>query len=163
MTTIAMRRADALFIEESERQMFVTLRINGQLFGIPVEHVRDVFKEQKMARVPLAPSEIAGLINLRGRIVTVIDMRKRLNLPPKSDRKPHMCVVVEHRSEYFSLFIDTVGEVMTMAVDEIETGPANMEPGWQDITYGVCKLAQELLIIIDIQSLLRMPLGDEGA
>src|SRR5688572_10895735 len=92
--------------------MLVTMRVDNQLFGIPVQHVRDVLKEQRVARIPLAAPEIAGSINLCGRIVTVINLRERLKLGPKQDSKPHMFVVVERQNELYSLMVDSVGDVM---------------------------------------------------
>ena len=82
---------------------YVTTMIGGQLFGLPISRVQDVFMPERLTRVPLASSEIAGVLNLRGRIVTAIDMRSRLGLPKNEDGKPPMAVGIELRGESFGL------------------------------------------------------------
>src|SRR5690606_35209146 len=94
------------------RRDFVTARIGSQLFGIPVLAVRDILGPQRLTSIPLAPPEIAGALNLRGRIVTAIDLRRRLGLDP-ADRQKSMSVVVDHHGELYSLLIDDVGEVLS--------------------------------------------------
>src|SRR5690349_5617765 len=86
---------------------FVTLKIDNQLFGIPILQVQDVLSEQKITKIPLAPKEIAGALNLRGRIVTAIDVRTRLNLPKREvcEGKRSMSVVIEYNGELYSLIV----------------------------------------------------------
>src|SRR5438874_11885672 len=79
---------------------YVTAVIGGQLFGLPLSRVQDVFMPERLTRVPLASSEIAGVLNLRGRIVTVVDVRARLGLPKNDDGKPPMAVGVHLRGHY---------------------------------------------------------------
>src|SRR3954466_16295133 len=86
---------------------YVTAMIGGELFGLPISRVQDVFMHDRLTRVPLAPPELAGVLNLRGRIVTTIDMRCRLGLPPRSDNKPSMAVGIELKGESYGLLIDT--------------------------------------------------------
>ena len=93
---------------------YVTVMIGGQLFGLPISRVQDVFMPDRVTRVPLSAPEIAGVLNLRGRIVTAIDMRRRLGLPPRTDDKPSMAVGIELKGESYGLLIDTVGEVMKL-------------------------------------------------
>src|SRR4051795_693001 len=93
---------------------YVTVMIGGQLFGLPISRVQDVFMPDRLTRVPLAPPEIAGVLNLRGRIVTTIDMRRRLGLPPRSDNKSSMAVGIDLRGESYGLLIDTIGEGMRL-------------------------------------------------
>lgn len=146
--------ADRMAYYVPESRMLVTMHIGGQLFGIPVLHVQDVLRAQRIARVPLAPPEMAGLINLRGRIVTVIDMRRRLGLPAMESGAPHMFVVVERQGDLFSLVVDSVGEVLTVPVSQIESAPANLQGSWREMADGVCRLEGELLVIIGIKTLL---------
>src|ERR1700740_1807819 len=96
---------------------YVTAVIGGQLFGLPISRVQDVFMPERLTRVPLASTEIAGVLNLRGRIVTVIDMRARLGLPKASDGKPPMAVGVDLRGESYGLLIDQIGEVLRLPGD----------------------------------------------
>src|SRR6202022_4944245 len=87
---------------------YVTVMIGGQLFGLPISRVQDVFMPDRITRVPLSAPEIAGVLNLRGRIVTAIDMRRRLGLPPRSDDKPSMAVGIELEGESYGLLIEAV-------------------------------------------------------
>ncbi|MBR0871942.1 chemotaxis protein CheW, partial [Bradyrhizobium tropiciagri] len=93
---------------------YVTAVIGGQLFGLPISRVQDVFMPERLTRVPLASSEIAGVLNLRGRIVTVIDMRARLGLPQAEDGQVPMAVGVDQRGESYGLLIDQIGEVLRL-------------------------------------------------
>lgn len=137
-----------------ETRMLVTMRVDSQLFGIPVNNVRDVLREQHVAPIPLAPEEVRGSINLRGRIVTVVDMRKRLRLAEKEGKHSHMFVVVEHAGEFYSLMVDSVGEVLTIPAAQVEKTPANIAASWREVATGIHRLEGELLVLIDIGTLL---------
>ena len=137
-------------------ESFVTLRMKGQLFGIPVFMVRDVLKEQKVTPVPLSRPEIAGSANLRGRIVTVIDMRRRLSLSAREDDKRPMNVVVEYGDELYSLQVDSVGDVLSLPIQRFEKSPPNLAENWKDIATGVYRLDEELLVVVDIPGLLKL-------
>ena len=145
--TAAAERADG-FGDIS--QEFVTLTVAGQLFGIPVLSVQDVLGPRQIARVPLAAEVIAGSINLRGRIVTVIDMRKRLGLPPRENGAPGMNVVVEHEGNLYSLQIDAVGEVMSFSAENYEKNPSNVDPLWREFATGVFRLKSKLMVVLDV-------------
>src|ERR1700754_2057067 len=93
---------------------YVTAVIGGQLFGLPISRVQDVFKPSRLTQVPLAPPEIAGILNVRGRIITVIDMRRRLGVVHDDSRLPTMAVGIECRGESYGLLIDEIGEVMRL-------------------------------------------------
>jgi purine-binding chemotaxis protein CheW len=88
------------------QRQFVTVVIERQTFGIPVLVVQDILGPQKITRVPLAPAEVAGALNLRGRIVTAINVRRRLGLAPRPAEMKGMNVVVEHDGELYSLMVD---------------------------------------------------------
>ena len=102
--------------------------IGGQLFGLPILRVQDVFAPERLTKVPLAPAEIAGVLNLRGRIVTLIDMRRRLGLGQREDSSPAMAVGVESRGESYGLLIDSVGEVLKLDDMACEPNPINLDP-----------------------------------
>jgi len=140
----------------TEGPIYVTMCIEGQMFGIEVKHVRDVLLEQKVTPIPLAPPEVAGSLNLRGRIVTVINLRNRLKLPPREEGKPNSFVVVEFKGELYSLMVDSVTEVITAAPEKIEKTPANLNECWKDIASGIYKREHELLVLVDIQTLLQI-------
>lgn len=136
---------------------FLTFMIEGQRFGIPILQVQDVLGRQKVTCVPLAPSEVAGSLNLRGRIVTAINVKKRLGIkenPDHDDNYMDMSVVVEHDHELYSLVIDSVSDVMRFEKGEIESTPPTLDPVWRDISDGIFRLDKELLIILNIEKLI---------
>jgi len=141
-------------MSSKENSEFVTVTIGGQLFGIPVLSVQDVLGPQKITRVPLAPPEVAGALNLRGRIVTAIDVRRRLNLPPRPSEEAGMSVVVEHRGEPYSLMIDSVGEVLALPAAAFERNPATLNPRWREVSGGVYRLEGRLLVVLEVDRLL---------
>lgn len=133
---------------------FLTMRIAGQLFGIPVLKVQDVLSSQAVTRVPLAPQEISGSLNLRGRIVTAIDIRIRLGYAEdKLDES--MSIVVEHGEDLYSLIVDKVGDVLMLSNDSYEKNPATLEPLWREISGGIYRLEGELLVVLDVARLLK--------
>lgn len=133
---------------------FVTTLTAGQLFGIRLNRVRDVFVPLGLSRVPLAPPEIAGLINLRGRVVTAIDLRRRLGLPPRADAIPPVAVGIEERGELYGLIVDRVGDVLSLPPTSFEPNPPNLDAAWMQASLGVYRLRTELMIVLDIDKLL---------
>jgi purine-binding chemotaxis protein CheW len=128
---------------------FVTTVIAGQLFGIPVLKVQDVLGPQRITRIPLAPAWIAGALNLRGRIVTAIDVRSRLCLA-KSEQGEPVSIVVEHNTELYSLLVDEVGEVMSFPAAAVEPNPTTLDASWREISTGIVRLDERLLVIVDV-------------
>ncbi|MDD3288973.1 MAG: chemotaxis protein CheW [Alphaproteobacteria bacterium] len=146
--------------EQGVSNEFVTMTVAGQLFGIPVLQVQDVLGEQKITRVPLSPKEVAGSLNLRGRIVTAFDVRTRLGLPPRDKSEANMSVVVDHGGEFYSLIIDKVGEVMSLPAADYEKSPSTLSEQWREISGGIYRLKDNLLIVLDVARLLHI---DEAA
>ncbi len=138
---------------KTDSEEYVTALIDGQLFGIPVLSVQDVLGPQALANIPLAPPEVAGSLNLRGRIVTAIDLRKRLGMEP-ADREKSMSIVVDHHGELYSLLIDEVGEVLSVPMQNYERNPATLDPRWRDVSQGIFRLDGRLLVILQVQRLL---------
>ncbi len=137
-----------------ESIQYVTVVIGGQLFGLPIERVHDVFMPESITRVPLSRPEIAGVLNLRGRIVTAIDMRRRLHLPPRTDGGQAMAVGIEHKGESYGLLIDNVGEVLDLPTDGREPNPVNLDSRWAAISGGVHRLSGQLMVILDVDRVL---------
>ncbi|MDO8839228.1 MAG: chemotaxis protein CheW [Parvibaculum sp.] len=133
---------------------YVTMSVGGQAFGIPVLSVRDVLGPQNITRVPLAPDEVAGSLNLRGRIVTAINMRKRLGLPADDFVASAMAVVVEHDDEPFSLLVDEVGEVLSLPATRRESVPATLDARWREVAQGIYRLDDRLLIVLSVADVL---------
>jgi purine-binding chemotaxis protein CheW len=134
----------------------VTVRIEGQLIGLPITAVRDVFSIHAMTPVPRADRAVAGLVNLRGHIVTILDLGSLLNSRQsnrRSDQEP-MAVGVEWQGEVFGLVVDEIGDVLSLSPDSSDAMPANMSPNWARFTRRVHKLERELMIEIDLHVLL---------
>ena len=145
--------------EKDEARVFVTLTVGDQLCGVPVLGVRDILAEQAITRIPLAPPEIAGSLNLRGRIVTAIDLRHRLGLPPVPPGTPRMSVVAEQGGELYALLVDQVAEVMSLKEAAFEPNPQTLAPAWAQFSAGIYRLDNRLLVVLDVARLLEMREG----
>ena len=133
---------------------YVTATIGGQLFGLPIVRVQDVFIAQGLTKVPLAPPEVAGLINLRGRIVTLIDLRRRFGLGQREDANSSMAIGVELRAESYGLLIDSVGEVLKLDDIAREPNPINLDTRLARVSAGIYRLDGQLLIVVDVDRVL---------
>jgi purine-binding chemotaxis protein CheW len=142
---------------------YVTATVGGQLFGLPILRVQDVFKPERVTRVPLAPSEIAGVLNLRGRIVTLVDLRERLDPPPAGDDLPRMAIGVEWRGESYGLLIDTIGEVLRLEDEAREPNPVNLDDELARVTLGVHRLDDQLLLVLDVERVLEIAVAPMAA
>ncbi len=153
MNALANRNNDP-DIKNGQSKDFLTFVIADQRFGIPILQVQDVLGEQRVTHIPLAPAEVAGSLNLRGRIVTAINMRNRLGINAVQDAEANMSVVVEHENELYSLIIDEIDDVMTLRNRDFEPTPATLDSGWRDIASGVYRLKDELLVVLDVPKFL---------
>lgn len=140
---------------DAAEEIYLTLTVADQLCGVPVLSIRDVLGVQTITRIPLAPAEVAGSLNLRGRIVTAIDLRCRLGLPPRPDgHRDAMSVVVEREGELYSLLADQVGEVLPLPRAERAPNPVTLDAVWRDVSAGVHRIGERLLIVIDVERIL---------
>lgn len=133
---------------------YLTIFLEDQVFGIPVLQIQDVLGDMQFTKVPLSPPEVSGALNLRGRIVTAINVRQRMGLPAYTGDKDPLSVVVEHDQELYSLVIDGVGDVIAIQEDYIDTCPATLDNIWKDIAMGVHKMENRLMLILDVSKLL---------
>jgi purine-binding chemotaxis protein CheW len=140
-------------------QAYVTLMLGDQLCGVPVLAVRDVLAKQHIARIPLAPPEVAGNLNLRGRIVTAIDLRQRLLLPPRPPEANAMSVVTELGSELYALLVDQVSEVVTLQTSDMERNPPTLPPIWAEHSRGIYRVSEKLMVVLDVEKLLQLDIG----
>jgi purine-binding chemotaxis protein CheW len=154
MSMITARIATPEGAGADEQHELVSVTVADQLFGIPVLQVQDVLGPQRITRIPLAPPEVAGSLNLRGRIVTAIDLRTRLRLPPLPEAKKGMSVVVDHEGELYSILVDGVGEVLKLNASSAERSPATLDPTWRDVSGGVYRLEKTLLIVLNVARVL---------
>lgn len=136
--------------------MMLTLTVAEQLCGVPVLSVRDVLGVQAITRIPLAPREVAGSLNLRGRIVTAVDLRSRLGLPPREAGQGAMSVVVEVGGELYSLLADQVGEVVSLNAGERLPNPPTLDLSWREFSLGVHRRNDRLLVLLDVERLLEL-------
>ncbi|MEJ0018903.1 MAG: chemotaxis protein CheW [Acetobacteraceae bacterium] len=154
MTTDVLERSDSA--TDADERVFVTLTVADQLCGVPVLAVRDILGEHKITRIPLAPSEIAGSLNLRGRIVTAIDLRQRLRLPPAPEGHPRMSVVAEQSGELYALLVDQVSEVLSLKASAFERNPPTLPAAWAQFSAGIYRLDGRLLVVLDVGRLLAL-------
>ncbi len=136
------------------QNQYVSFLLDGQLLGIPVRSVQEVLNPQTIANTPRSRNEIAGLLNLRGQIVTAVNLRKRMGLADKGPEDEYMNVVVIGDGESFSLLVDEVGDVMNIPSEKIEAVPSTLDPTWKSVTVGVSQLEDRLLIILDVDAVL---------
>jgi purine-binding chemotaxis protein CheW len=130
---------------------FSTFFVSDLFFGVDVLRVQEVLRFQQMTYVPRAPKVIEGLINLRGQIVTAIDLRRRLGLPPRAVDQMPMNMVVRTDDGAVSLLVDEIGDVLDMDAATYERPPENLDPAAQEIICGVYKLKDRLLLVLDTE------------
>lgn len=132
-----------------------TFRIGTDLYGIDVLNVQEVVREQEVTRVPLSPPEIHGLMNLRGSIVSTIDMRERLRLKSFSKGDPHANVIVQTQGGIAGLMVDQIGEVLSPSEDRFEAPPASLRKEVREMITGVAKLDEGLLLVLDPKRIIK--------
>lgn len=130
---------------------FATFFVADLFFGVDVLRVQEVLRYQHMTRVPQAPEVIEGLINLRGQIVTAIDMRRRLRLPPRDGDQTPMNIVVRTEESAISLLVDEIGDVLDVDMSTYERPPENLDSAARDLIRGVYKLNDRLLLVLDAE------------
>jgi purine-binding chemotaxis protein CheW len=138
---------------------FSTFYVADMFFGVDVLHVQEVLRSQQMTPVPQAPDVIEGLINLRGQIVTAIDMRRRLRLPQRSGEHAPMNIVVRTVDGAVSLLVDEIGDVLDMDSATYERPPDNLDPAAKNLIRGVYKLKDQLLLVLDEERTVDLAIG----
>ncbi|MEA3028386.1 MAG: purine-binding chemotaxis protein CheW [Alphaproteobacteria bacterium] len=142
---------------------YVTVTIGDHMFGLPIFRVRDVFVPDRLTRVPLAPPEVAGVLNLRGRVVTAIDMRARLDLGARPAGTPLMAIGIELKGESYGLLVDAVGEVMALRNSACEAKPSNLDPRLSRVAAGIYRLEGQLMVVLDVDRVLDIRNGAVAA
>jgi len=136
-----------------QRTQFCTFRVEELLVGIDVQVVQEVIRAQEMRTVPRAPSEVKGLINLRGQIVTAIDLRHMLDLPPRGEHDgPSMNVVVRYDDEAISVLVDEAGDVVELTDADFEPVPPTVAPRLRRLLSGAFKLDGSLVLVLDVEA-----------
>lgn len=132
-------------------KQFATFMLDRYYFGVEVLTVQEVIRYQDMTHVPLAPPVVQGLINLRGQIVTAIDLRRRLELPLRTDGQQPMNVVVRTSDGVVSLLVDEIGDVVETSADDFEAAPDTISGAARELVTGVYKLKDRLLLALDVE------------
>ncbi len=140
----------------NDDRQFCTFLVDGMYFGVDVLKVQEVIRYQDMTRVPLAAPVIRGLINLRGQIVTAIDLRRRLGMKDRAEGDLPMNVVVRTAEGAMSLLVDEIGDVVTVEPDTFELAPETLTGVSRDLLAGVYKLKDRLLLIMDTEKALTL-------
>jgi purine-binding chemotaxis protein CheW len=137
-----------------DRKQFVTVSVGNQLFGLPIHQVRDVFVVTEMTPIPLAPPSVAGLFNLRGRVITVLSLRTMLGFDPaETVDSETVAIGIEWRGESFGLLVDRVQEVMALAEAGRDSNPINLNKRWASFSAGIHQLDSQLLVELSLESL----------
>ncbi|MFN8586794.1 MAG: chemotaxis protein CheW [Candidatus Eisenbacteria bacterium] len=147
----------------NDTRSYCTFHLDGLFFGIEVFQIQEVLLYQDMTRVPLAPTMVRGLINLRGQIVTAFDLRRRLELPPLPEGRLPMNVVVRDEDSLVSLLVDEIGDVVDVDETSFEAPPENVTGVARELTTGVYKLDGRLLLILDLAKAMQIPGNAAGA
>ena len=142
---------------------YVTVTIGDHMFGLPIFRVQDVFMPVGLTRVPLAPPEVAGILNLRGRVVTAIDMRSRLDFGEREPGTPVMAIGIELKGESYGLLVDAVGEVMQLHNSACEPKPTNLDPRLSRVAAGIYRLEGQLMVVLDVDRVLDIRNGAVAA
>ncbi len=153
-TSVETAKAKNTAASFDTKEEFVTFTITEQLFGIPVLQIQDVLSSYQITPIPLAPPEITGSLNLRGRVVTAIDVRVRLGLPPRPEDAKSMSIVAENEGELYSLMVDSVGEVMALPQSAYERNLPTLDAKFRAFSDGIYRLDDQLLVVLDINRLL---------
>lgn len=136
---------------------YATFFVDNLFFGVDVLNVQEVLREQPMTGVPLAPAEVEGLINLRGQIVTALDMRRRLGLDPRPPGKSPVNVVIQTPGGAVSLLVDEIGDVIETGAVRMEPPPANLAPATREVIHGIFNLEKRLLLVLQTERTVDLP------
>jgi purine-binding chemotaxis protein CheW len=143
-----------------------TVIVCGETFGLPIEAVQTIFRIEEVTPVPLGPDEILGLVNLRGKIVTAVSLRRRLRIKEETSCKGLLAIGIEHRGENFALVVDEVGDVITLDPKCRIPLPPHLDPLSMSLTNAVYRIETEILPILDMTSVFdfqrRNPFGETG-
>lgn len=154
MTSVMTKQNDNEMLDTDDLTDFVTMAIDNQWFGLSVAYVRDILGPRQITTIPLSSPEVAGSLNLRGRIITALNLRQALGLPTIQEPSKSMSIVVEHNDELYSLLIDEVGEVLNLNEDHLEPNPGTLDDRWKTLSEGIFQLEDYLLLSVDIDQLL---------
>ncbi len=138
----------------NEKNLYCTFFIGDQYYGIPVGDVQEVLQSQPLTRAPLAPTAVAGLMNLRGQIVTAIDVRRVLRSRGGEHAEEKMNLVIRHAGAEVSLLVDRIGDVVTVDESRVERPPETLQGSAREFIRGICPQEGSLLLLMDVHAML---------
>jgi purine-binding chemotaxis protein CheW len=142
--------------QKSKLIQLSTFYLENELFGIDALHVQEILTYQEITPVPLAPDYVKGLINLRGQIVTVIDLRRRLGFESLENGTKGMNLIVQTDEGLMSVSVDQIGNVLDLQTDRLKPAPGTIRGVAVHYIQAVCQLEEDLLIVLDIDSVLQL-------
>jgi purine-binding chemotaxis protein CheW len=142
---------------EQEEQL-VAFRLGGETYGIPISLVHEIIRSSEITQVPRTAEYVRGVINLRGKVVPVLDLRLRLGLPPIEETRTTRIVVVEVENGIIGMIVDAVSEVLRLPISQIEPPSELVASIETDLIRGVGKRDQDLVILLDIYKTLKVHL-----
>src|SRR5262249_45923378 len=146
----------------ADEHQYCTFYVDGHYFGLDVLHVQEIIRYQEMTRVPLAPPVVRGLINLRGQIVTALDLRRRLELRDRPADQEPVNVVVHTDDGAVSLLVDEIGDVLEVSEKSFERPPETLRGAARDLIRGAYKLKDRLLLVLDTERTVTLNSGGKG-
>jgi len=141
--------------QKSDNVQFTTFWLADELFGVDALQVQEILPYQQLTSVPLAPEYVKGLINLRGQIVTVLDLRRRLGLEGLGDETTGANLIINAHEGQMSVFVDEIGNVLDIQTDRLQPAPGTVGGVAAHYIQAVCQLENDLLIILDLKSILQ--------
>ncbi|MEJ2227568.1 MAG: chemotaxis protein CheW [Alphaproteobacteria bacterium] len=149
----AALKIDNVDIAAEGESSYFTVFVNNEIFGLPVENTHTIFRVTEVTPVPNGPADIAGLVNLRGKIVTAVSLRRRLNVPGEVDVQNALAIGIEHKGENFALVVDEVGDVLSLANSMQIPIPSHFDPHRSRLTTGLYRVNKLLIPVLDIEAL----------
>jgi purine-binding chemotaxis protein CheW len=145
-----------------ELDLICTFHVGELFLGVDVRHVQEVLRYQEISPVPWAPAIVSGLINLRGQIVTAIDLRRRFELGPRPESIIAMGIIVRAHEQAFSLLVDAVGDLVAARPELLERTPESLGGAAREVLRGVYKTDERLLLLLDLEKTIAAPAAAEG-
>jgi len=149
----SLKRATETGIPAADEESYFTVFVGGEIFGLSVQNAQTIFRIQSVTPIPLGPSDIAGLVNLRGKIVTAVSLRRRLRMPMDSSIQNALAIGVEHKGENFALIVDEVGDVLSLDASMQIPIPPHFDPERSRLTTGLYRVGKLLVPALDIDAI----------
>jgi purine-binding chemotaxis protein CheW len=148
----ALKKSDSSILAADEESYF-TVFVGGEIFGLSVQNAQTIFRISSVTPIPLGPPDIAGLVNLRGKIVTAVSLRRRLRMPTDGSFQNALAIGVEHKGENFALIVDEVGDVLSLDASMQIPTPPHFDPERSRLTRGLYRVGKLLIPALDVDAI----------